>query len=381
MNCPLRIGIDGRGIYKSIDGIGRYSLNLIRNLAAIDSVNQYIIFKNTEIERKIVDTPNFHEVNVDFRHLSLRTVFTIPLLTKNFHLDVFHSPFFVSPLWGTKNLIVTVHDLMAITFPGFFGGRSYVKEKVAYLYHRVFVPLSIKRAKRIIAVSQSTKKSLIERFHIDPEKISVIYEAVDDHFKRDYAKTEIEGFKKAQRLPEKFFLYVGNMKPYKNIPLIISALEILKRENMLKHKFVIAGRKDRFFPFIYKEVKDKHLLNDVIFLDYVSDNELPLLIKCADIFVFPSLGEGFGLPPLEAISLGVPTIVSNATSLPEVVGDGAIIVDPHNPEKLAQAIAYLLKDKDLRKKLTQKGIDRSKAFSWRKTAENTIEVYKAIVKE
>ena len=148
---------------------------------------------------------------------------------------------------------------------------------------------------------------------------------------------------------------------------------------MLKHKFVIAGRKDRFFPFVYKEVKVKHLLGDVIFLDYVNDDELPLIIKCADIFIFPSLYEGFGLPALEAMSLGVPTIVSNASSLPEVVGDGAIIVDPRNPQDLAHAIQSLFKDENLRKNLSQKGIERSQAFSWRKTAEKTIEVYKSLL--
>jgi glycosyltransferase involved in cell wall biosynthesis len=264
---------------------------------------------------------------------------------------------------------------MALTFPNFFGGRGYLQEKGAYWFHRIFVPLSIKKAKKIIAVSQSTKSDLINYLHIEPEKISVIYEAVDDQFKKDYTAVEIEGFKKDKRLPYKYLLYTGNMKPYKNINLIITALGILKEKGQLKHKLIIAGRKDRFFPSIYKEVKDKNLLDDVVFLDYVSDDALPLLFKGAEIFIFPSLYEGFGLPALEAMSLGVPTIVSNASSLPEVVSDGAIIVDPKDPQGLAQAIVSLLKDEDLRKKLSQKGIERSQSFSWRKTAEETLEVY------
>jgi glycosyltransferase involved in cell wall biosynthesis len=375
MPRTLRIGIDGRGIYKAIDGIGRYSLNLIRSLASIDTINEYFIFKNKEIEQKIVDAPNFQEINIDFRHLSLRSLFYLPFFIKKYNLDVFHAPFFVAPLWGVANLIVTVHDLMALTFPGFFGGRSYIKEKGAYFFHRVFVPLSIKKAKKIIAVSESTKKDLIERLNIDPEKISVIYEAVDDHLKGTFTEAEIELFKKAKHLPERYFLYTGNMKPYKNIPLILSALGILKKKNVLEHKFVIAGRKDRFFQLINREVKDKHLLDSVIFIDYVSDEELPLLLKGADIFIFPSLSEGFGLPPLETMSLGVPTIVSDASSLPEIVGDGAIIINPQNPQDLAQAILSLLKDEDLRKKLSQKGIERSQTFSWIKAAEDTFKIY------
>jgi glycosyltransferase involved in cell wall biosynthesis len=378
---PLRIGIDGRGIYKTIDGIGRYSLNLIRSLASIDQTNQYIIFKNKEIREKIVDVPNFQEIEIDFRHLSMRSLIYLPLLIKKYNLDVFHSPFFIAPLWGVKNLIVTVHDLMALTFPGFFGGRGYLKQKVAYWYHRIFVPLSIKKAKKIIAVSQSTKMDLINYLHIDSERISVIYEAVDDYFKKPHTADELGKFKKNKGLPANYFLYTGNMKPYKNINLMISALAILKNKGVLKHKLLMAGRKDRFFPIVYKEVKDKNLSDDVVFLDYVSDEELPLLIKCADIFIFPSLYEGFGLPALEAMSLGVPTIVSNASSLPEVVSDGAIIIDSHDPQDLAQAVVSLLKDEDLRKNLSKRGIERSKVFSWRKAAEETLEVYLKVYRE
>jgi glycosyltransferase involved in cell wall biosynthesis len=377
----LLIGIDGRGILKTIDGITRYSLNLIRSLSEIDSTNKYFIFKNRWRKKKIVDAPNFQEIEVDFPHLSMKSLFHFPFLIKHFNLDIFHSPFFIAPLWNVNNLIITVHDLMALTFPKFFGGRSYIKEKGAYWYHRIFVPLSIKKAKRIIAVSQNTKMDLINHLHIDPKKISVIYEAVDEQFKKNHTVIELEKFKRDKGLPANYFLYAGTMKPYKNIQLIISALKILKQKGELKYKLLIAGRKDRFFPTVYKEVKDRNLVDDVDFLDYVSDDELPLIIKCADIFIFPSLYEGFGLPALEAMSLGVPTIVSNTSSLPEVVGDGAMIVDPRNPQDLAQAIQSLFKDENLRKNLSQKGIERSQAFSWRKTAEKTIEVYKSVLEE
>jgi glycosyltransferase involved in cell wall biosynthesis len=380
MPQSLRIGIDGRGIYKTIDGIGRYSLNLIRNLAAIDNANQYVILKNRQIG-KIVDAPNFKEIEIDFRHLSMRSLLSLPLFIKKYNLDVFHTPFFIAPLWGVKNIVVTVHDLMALTFPGFFGGRGYLQEKGAYWYHRIFVPLSIKKAKKIIAVSQSTKSDLINHLHIEPERISVIHEAIDERFTKGHTGAEIEAFKRIKRLPDSFLLFVGNFKPYKNIHLIISALEKLKKTNMLKQKFVMAGRKDRFFSSIYKELQDKNLLDNVVFLDYVSDDELPLLMKGADIFIFPSLYEGFGLPALEAMSLGVPTIVSNASSLPEVVSDGAIIVDPKDPQDLAQAITRLLKDENLRKKLSQKGIERSQTFSWKKAAEETFDLYLKVYEE
>jgi glycosyltransferase involved in cell wall biosynthesis len=168
------------------------------------------------------------------------------------------------------------------------------------------------------------------------------------------------------------------MKPYKNIQLMISALALLKKANQLKHKLVMAGKMDRFFPLVYSEVKDKGLIDDVIFLDYVGDDELPLLLKNADMFLFPSVSEGFGLPALEAMSLGVPTIVSNAASLPEIVGDGALLVDPQSPQSLANAILRISYDSKIRSEVSKKGLKRSRAFSWDKTAQETLELYRDV---
>lgn len=371
----LRIGIDGRAIYKKIDGIGRYSLNLIRNLASIDHTNQYVIFKNQEVTERLAPAENFREVAVRFRHLSLRSVAYLPLLMKGLDLDVFHAPFFICPAWGIKNVIITVHDLMALTFPGFFGGRSNIQEEAAKLYHRMFVPLSIRKAKKIIAVSESTKEALIDHLHVRSEKISVIYEGVDACFKKAYTEKALEAFRVRKGLPRKYLLYVGNMKPYKNVGLIVSALAVLKKKGRLKHKLVMAGRKDRFFPVVYRDVQKNELSDDVIFLDYVGDDELPLLFKNAGTFLFPSASEGFGLPPLEAMSLGVPTIVSNTSSLPEVVGDGGVLVDPKDPGGLAAAIWKVSEDLAFRRRLADKGIKRSRAFSWETTARETLKLY------
>jgi glycosyltransferase involved in cell wall biosynthesis len=373
----LRIGIDARGIYEAIDGIGRYSLNLIRALASIDHRNEYFLLKNREVRSRLVRAPNFSEISVGFRHLSIRSVAYLPVLIKKLDLDVFHAPFFVCPAWGMRNTIVTVHDLMALTFPGFFSGRSLFKEKAALLYHRLFVPLSIRKAKRIIAVSESTKRAVIDELGVEPDKILVIYEGVDECFNKTFTERDLRDFRVRKGLPENYLLYVGNMKPYKNVPLMISALAALKETGRLKHKLVMAGKKDRFFPLVHGAVKDRQLMDDVIFLGYVDDDELPLLFKNAQIFLFPSLSEGFGLPALEAMSLGVPTIVSNVSSLPEVVGNGAHLVDPDNPVALADAIAEISHESATRVELARKGIERSKAFSWENAARQTSELYRS----
>ncbi len=374
----LRIGIDGRAIYKAMDGIGRYSLNLIRSLAEIDHRNEYFIIKNREIPYKITDAPNFHEVPVVYRHLSLRSVFCLPLVTRRFSLDVFHAPFFVCPIWGVENVVITVHDIMALTFPSFFSGRNVFKEKAAFLYHHLFVPLSIQKARKIISVSYSTKEALIENQKTKPEKICVIHEAVDDILKAKIQRKDVEAFRMRRKLPPEYLLYIGNMKPYKNFKLIILALEILRKSESLEQRLVIAGKKDRFFSLIYDDLKRRNLLDNVIFLDYVGDDELPLLFASASLFLFPSLCEGFGLPPLEAMAHGIPTIVSNTSSLPEVVGDGALLVHPRDPQDLAAAILSLTTDMGLRDKLSQKGVERSKAFSWQMAARQTLSIYEEV---
>ncbi len=380
LNNTMRIGIDARAIYKNLDGIGRYSLNLIRAIAKIDRQNEYIIFRNNHFDETIVNSPNFREVRVGFPALSLRTGFYLGHLVKKEKVDVFHSLFFVAPLFGIDNVVVTVHDLMALRFPGFFSGRNFLVSKYACLFHKYMVPKTIAHARKLIAVSKSTKSDLEQCFSLNPNKVSVIYEAADPCFRKIENVEILETYRKKGQLPEKFILYVGNTKPYKNIPTLLRAFKQFKTRWKNDYFLVIAGKKDRFHEPTLLMATELGLLSSIRFLDNFTEEELPLLYNLAKLFVFPSYYEGFGLPPLEAISCGTPVITSNRASLPEVVGDSSILVNPDDANSLAEAMNDVLSNDALQKQMSQKGIAQGKRFSWEKAAVETLDVYKTFSK-
>ncbi len=374
----MRIGIDARAIYKNLDGIGRYSLNLIRALAKIDHENEYIIFRNCIFDETIVNSPNFREVRIGFPALSLRTSFYLGRLVKKENVDIFHSLFFIAPLWGINNLIVTVHDLMALNFPGFFSGRNFIASKYAYLFHKYMIPRTVSRSKKLIAVSNNTKNDLERSFGLNSDRVSVIHEAADPSFRKIEDTETLETYRRKEQLPENFILYVGNTKPYKNIRTLLEAFKLLKATLDTDCSLVIAGKRDRFYPSTLQTINELDLLPHVKFFDNFTEKELPLLYNLAKLFVFPSYYEGFGLPPLESISCGTPVIASNSTSLPEVLGNSAILVKPNNVNGFAKAIKDVLTDEGLRKQMSQKGITQSNKFSWEKTAKETLNVYKEL---
>lgn len=374
----MRIGIDARAIYKNLDGIGRYSLNLIRAIARIDRKNEYVIFRNSLFDETIVDSPNFREVRIGFPALSLRTAFYLGHLVKKENVDLFHSLFFIAPILGINNLVVTVHDLMALNFPGFFSGRNLLESKYAYLFHKYMVPRAISCSKKLIAVSNSTKADLERSFGINPDRISVTYEAADPVFHKIEDADALEICRREVQLPKNFILYVGNTKPYKNISTLLKAFKLFKGMVDSDYVLVLAGKRDRFYQTTLQIVKELELLPHVKFLNTFTDKELPLFYNLAKLFVFPSLCEGFGLPPLEAISCGTPVIASNSASLPEVVGESAILVEPNDVNGFAKAMKDVLTDEGLRMQMSRKGIEQGKKFSWEKTAKETLNIYKEL---
>jgi glycosyltransferase involved in cell wall biosynthesis len=377
----MRIGIDARGIGPALDGIGRYSRNLIAALAAIDERHDYVLLSR---QTRYASTPwggNFHEVPWDVPPLSLRTALWLPWRLRGQEVQVFHSLFFIAPLYGRPPLVVTVHDLMALTFPRFFSGRNVVLEQAASWFHRLFVPLSVKRAARVVAVSQHTAKDVQKYLDVPSERITVTYEAPEERFHPIPDRNQLAQFRQRLGLPEEFVLYVGNTKPYKNVPRLVEAFGWMKKKAPNTLKLVIAGKEDRFRPQVCQKVAELGLQEHVMFLSHLSDVELPLLLNCAKVFVFPSLYEGFGLPVMEAMACGTPVVTSTAASLPEVAGEAALLVDPLDVESIAEAINQALADEGLREELQWRGLERSALFSWPQTARQTLAVYEEVCRE
>ncbi|UCB51984.1 MAG: glycosyltransferase family 4 protein [Candidatus Zixiibacteriota bacterium] len=361
---------------KPLSGPGRYAINLVQSLAALDRENQYLILQDSSLSERITESDNFKTIWVDYPALSLRTVAWLQTLLRRERISVFHSLHFLAPLLGNFANIITVHDLMALTFPNFFQGRSLPVRLYAKLFCHAFIRSSLICSEGVITVSQVVREELIRWKPGCEGKITVIGEAVDPAFRKMADRRPMRNVRSKFGLTKKILLYVGNTRPYKNLPRLIKAFELLKKEKELSCQLVIGGGESRNIGDLKRLTKDLQLEDSVVFTGYLTDEEVIALMNAADIFVFPSLYEGFGLPPLEAMACGTPVVTSDAGSLPEVVGDAALLVDPKKEEQIFGAIKTLLSEEKLRRELVRRGHDRVKLFSWRKTAKETLEVYK-----
>lgn len=372
----LRIGINARYIQRQITGIERYTLELIKNIEKIDTKNRFVLFYNKhEKIPKITKSQNFTDYisrfptkNVFFRILWEEMYLSQEIKSKR--IDVFHGPSFVVPMIKPKNCryVITIHDLSWFYYPESF---TFFNK----LFFRVFLPNSIKKADVIIADSRSTKNDIIKFYGVNPEKIKVIYLGIDKDFCRpsDAAKNSL--ILRKYGLPEDYILSIGSLLPRKNIVNIIRAFYDLKKKG-LKEKLVIIGKKAWLYEQIFSIIKDFNIREEVIFTGYVEDKNLPYLYSSAKLLLFPSFYEGFGLPILEAMSCGCPVITSKVSSMPEVAGDAALLVDPKNIGQISKSIEKLIKDESLRKDLINRGYEQAKKFSWEKTANETLAMYK-----
>lgn len=373
----MRIGIDARGINKELDGIGRFGLNLIRDLSKIDTSNEYIIYKNPSIDHLLIKRENFTEKTLNIARYTVEEQLMLPKILVKDNLDVFHSLHNILPISYPGASIITIHDIMAIVFRWFYEAFPLIKKHIALSYFRLFVKLSAVKAKKIIVPSKHTQKDLIQYLNLNKKKIKICPEAVDDIFIVTDSNAKQKLLLKYQ-FDSPYFLYAGNFKPYKNLKNLILAYDILDKKKLTLPKLVIAGRDKKYEKPLKSFINRLGLNGKIIFTGYVASNDLPVLMNGALFFIFPSIYEGFGLPILEAMACGTPVITSNVTSLPEVAGDAALLVNPYDPKAIADGIQLLLTDNKLRTGLITKGFDRVKLFSWEKCAKETLKVYEEV---
>jgi glycosyltransferase involved in cell wall biosynthesis len=261
--------------------------------------------------------------------------------------------------------VVNIHDLASLILP-----HITWRGRISYL---LLGRRLVKRVDKITTVSESSKRHIIQFLKASPDRVEVVYNGVGSQYAPRPA-AEIARFKKEKSVDFPFLLYLGVLQPRKNIPTLLRAYAKLKASG-LKHHLVIAGGKGWHYEEIFRLVGELRLENDILFTGHVPDADVPLWYGAADLFVFPSIFEGFGIPPLEAMACGTPVVTTNVSSLPEVVGDAALTVDPHNVEALAGAIHRLLHDVDLRTRLREMGFARARMFTWERAAEKTLRIY------
>jgi glycosyltransferase involved in cell wall biosynthesis len=307
-------------------------------------------------------------IKIDFKYFLWHQ--KLPLKNELRKFDIIHNPYqFPIILNFKQKYIVTIHDLIQILFPN-------ENQKIVYICQKMMFPKIVQSIDKIISDSHHTKQDIIKHFKIPEDKIKVIHLAASENY-RPLNEKEIINIKQKYNLNYPFILYVGTLEPRKNIPTLLKALYKLKKQG-IKHKLVITGKKGWKYKSIFETIDKLNLQKDVIFTGYVPDEDLPALYNAADLFVYPSLYEGFGLPPLEAMQCGTPVITSNTSSLPEVVGDAGIMVNPYDVDELANKMYEVLTNDGLREELSKKGLERAKLFSWKKCAEEHLKVYEEV---
>jgi glycosyltransferase involved in cell wall biosynthesis len=353
----VRIGIDARKLHDF--GIGTYIRNLLRHLARLDRTTEYVVFSRPD-DRALLSTlgGNFRTVVEKAGNYSLAEQVRIPIDLRREGVTLFHAPHYVLPPLVRCRSVVTIHDCIHLMFP------QYLPNPLALGYARTSIRLAARRATRVLTVSESSKRDIQRFVDIPADKIDVIYNAYDERFGIEPRDEDVVRVRERYQLEGEFVLYAGNVKPHKNIERLIEAFDLVRRRGLDHIKLIIIGDEISKYAALRRAVHAHQLHKYVRFLGYMPEETLAVMYRLAGVFVFPSLYEGFGLPPLEAMASGTPVVTSNVSSLPEVAGDAAVLVDPYDPAAIADGIARVLTDEGLRRDLRAKGLARAKQFSW-----------------
>ena len=379
----MKVAIDTRRVNDF--GVGTYIRNIVHALARLDSAglesrDQFYLLGQSDPFQEFVDLPqNFHHVAFPYDEHSPRSLLELNRTTKRLQCDVVHVPhLFWYPRRAPCPYVVTVHDLLNYFYPATNGSE------IKRLLHNFLTRRALERAASIVAVSKFTRNDIIRIYRIRPQKIEVVYNAIDERFRRGHAtQADRELIAQRYQVNYPFLLYAGNIKAHKNVVRIIEAFSALKATLAKESRFpdlklIIIGDELSKHPDLRRTVIKGAVQNDVRFLGFVPIEVLRIFYDAAKVFVFPSLYEGFGLPPLEAMAHGTPVVASNLTSLPEVVGNAAVLVNPENVFEIMRAVHRVLVDQPLREQLKARGYEQVRKFSWEASAARMLEIYREI---
>lgn len=373
----MRIGLDARYTTDHFPGIGRYTLSLAEALAELEYNHTLVLIVDPRAQRGRYDLaalgalPRVELAEARVGPFSAAQHLALPVLARRLRLDVLHSPYYIKPYLGLPcPSVVTIYDLIGWRFPRALSRRG-------RLFYRLSMALAARTATRLITISESARADIAHVYRLSPERIAVTPLAASRRF-RPQAPEAVAAVRQRYGLPERYVLYFGSNKPHKNLERLVRAWrEVLDEAPEVSAGviLVIAGHEDPRYGDARRFVAECQLEARVRFAPNVAEADLPALYSGATVFAFPSYYEGFGLPPLEAMACGAPVLCAYASSLPEVVGDAALTVDPFNVHELAEGLARLLSNPVLRRVLSERGRRRASLFSWRRTALETLRVY------
>jgi len=349
----MKIGIDVQSTLGRKTGIGLYTRNLLHALRCVAPQHEYVELSWGRTKELRTDQ------RIWWQQVEL------PRKARSAAVEVLHVTGFDAPRWRPCPTVLTVHDLIGLLFPSNF-------PPISRFYWSYWLPRTVRWADQIIVDSESTKRDLIRLLSIPSECIEVVYLGVNKSFRPIEEQAKLEALRRKYSLPPDIVLYIGTIEPRKGLDTLITAYSLLAAE--ISHHLVITGKKGWYTESLFRQVEALGLRERVHFTDYVADEDLPGLYNLANLFVYPSRYEGFGLPPLEAMACGVPVVCSNAASLSEVVGDAALLVPP-DVEALAAAMHRVLNDESLQVEMRVKGLERAQRFTWEETARRVVKIY------
>jgi len=376
-----KLGLNALVLNKESGGLGTYLNNLIEYLRSGSFDFEPIIFlpddtyvSNNQFKNEGI----FKKVKVQSNKAINRVVrekYLWPKLIKEHKIDLLHSPISYIP-WGVNiPSIITIHDLGFFHFP-----QNYTLLRRLFLER--IIKVSVEKAIKVITISEFTKKDIINTFNINPDKISVVYEGID---KKKYQKRaspqKAETVTDKYNLSDKYILSVGHLEPRKNYMRLIKAFELIKRNHNLPHKLVIIGRENWKYKKIFELINELDLKDQIVLTGFVSEDDLITIYQKADVFVTASIFEGFGFTPLEAMAAGTPVAASNATSIPEVVGNATNLFDPFDVDDITDKTYKVICSDQLRKELVQKGYQNLKRFDWKECCKKTVQEYENVLRE
>lgn len=384
----MRIGIDYTAATHQQAGIGRYTRGLVLALAQQNTEDEFVLLvtggrsdragpQTQQLESvlpgsfRIMRAPLSERVWTILWH-RMRLPLPVDLFTGP--VDIFHSPDYVLPPLRQGKTVVTIHDLSFLRYPE--GAEPKLRR-----YLSSVVPRAVSRADLVLGDSENTRNDIIELLGVPPGKVEVLHPGVDEIFRVVEDERVLTEVSSLHGLDFPFILTVGTVEPRKNLILLLDAYAALRKASDVPHKLVIAGGKGWLYEGVFRRVEELSLDEDVIFLGFVADQNLPALYSLADVFVFPSLYEGFGLPPLEAMACGTPVITSRTSSLPEVVDEAGLMVPANDPDMLAETIGRVLNDPGLGEDLAKRGVSQARKFTWQATGEKLLAIYQRLLEE
>ncbi|MFT5250565.1 MAG: glycosyltransferase involved in cell wall biosynthesis [bacterium] len=382
----MKIGIEGQRLFrKKKHGMDMVALELIKNLQDLDHENEYYIFVKPDEDRSALKgTSNFKIIELNGGPYPSWEQIALPKAAKHYGCDVLQCTSNTAPFFTNIPLITILHDIiyMESSYLKIISSSATAYQKFGNIYRKLAVPRVVKNSKKVITVSHFEKNRIAEFFGMKGnDKLDAIYNGVSEHFKPINNLEELKRIKEKYKLPDNYFFFLGNTDPKKNTEGTLKAFSNFLKQTKSNHKLVMLDYDKVELHKLLVDINDTDLIENIVLTGYVSNTDLPAIYSQCDVFLYPSLRESFGIPMLEAMACGVPVITSNTSSMPEVAGEAAHIINPLNPEEITSALIEILNNDTYRKSLSEKGLQRSKQFSWLNMAKEYLKLYELIHKE